>query len=65
MILQQLQNQDNIIRELNKHIKDLESGGPDAQKVKSKLFFCINKYACLEAFRYEVYFLYSQRNALM
>jgi protein HOOK3 len=39
VILQQLQKQDSIIRELNTRIKDLESGGPDAQKVTSKLFF--------------------------
>src|ERR1700733_324751 len=48
MILQQLQKQDSIIRELNTRIKDLESGGPDAQKVMSKLF-CIINYTHLGA----------------
>ncbi len=44
MILQQLQKQDNIIRELSIRLKDLESGGPDAQKVTSILLFHIINY---------------------
>jgi hypothetical protein len=55
MILQQLQKQDSIIRELNTRIKDLESGGPDAQKVMSKPFYII-KYTHLGTFRYEACF---------
>lgn len=57
MILQQLQKQDSIIRELNTRIKALESVGPDAQKVASKLFFRIINITHLGAFRYEAYFL--------
>lgn len=56
MILQQLQKQDSIIRELNTRIKDLESGGPDAQKVMSKLFFLEINITHLGAFRHEAGF---------
>jgi len=56
VILQQLQKQDSIIRELNTRIKDLESGGPDAQKVMSKLFFLEINITHLGAFRHEAGF---------
>lgn len=51
MKTQELQKQNNMVRELQAIIKDLESNGNDAQKVMSKILFYIIYYTHLAAFR--------------